>query len=68
MPRLCSSLLLSLLIASPASAVTIDWVAVGNPGNAPDTEVMNDASTRNQLEQAMTIVPRRAGHPVLRDY
>jgi formylglycine-generating enzyme len=33
MSRLCSNLLLSLLIASSASAVTIDWTLVGNPGN-----------------------------------
>lgn len=26
-----------LLLATPASAVTIDWVLVGDPGNAPDT-------------------------------
>jgi sulfatase modifying factor 1 len=36
MPRLCSSLLLSLLIASSASAVTMDWTFIGNPGNASD--------------------------------
>jgi formylglycine-generating enzyme required for sulfatase activity len=35
MPRLCSSLLL-LLIASSASALSIDWAPVGNPGNACD--------------------------------
>jgi PEP-CTERM putative exosortase interaction domain len=34
MPRLCLSLLLSLLFASSASAVTMDWAYVGNPGNA----------------------------------
>src|SRR5688572_21011686 len=34
-----------LLLALPAAAVTIDWVAVGDPGNAPDTEVMNDETT-----------------------
>jgi formylglycine-generating enzyme required for sulfatase activity len=28
---------LLLPLASPAAAVTIDWVAVGNPGNAADT-------------------------------
>jgi formylglycine-generating enzyme len=38
MPRLCSSLLLSLLIASSASAVTMDWTLVGNPGNACDPQ------------------------------
>jgi formylglycine-generating enzyme required for sulfatase activity len=37
MPRLLSSLLLSLGIASSASAVTMDWTDVGNPGNACDT-------------------------------
>src|SRR5213083_2600604 len=36
MPRLCSSLMLSLVIASSASAVTIDWTPVGNPGNDSD--------------------------------
>ena|SRR5262249_6720724 len=39
MPRLFSSLLLSLLIASSASAVTMDWTPVGNPGNACDTQL-----------------------------
>jgi formylglycine-generating enzyme required for sulfatase activity len=34
MPRLCSILLLSLLIASSASAVTMAWTPIGNPGNA----------------------------------
>jgi formylglycine-generating enzyme len=33
MSRLCSSLLLSLLIASSASAVTVSWSAVGDLGN-----------------------------------
>lgn len=37
MPRLCSSLLLSLLIVSSASAVTIEWVPIGNPGNPGET-------------------------------
>jgi hypothetical protein len=36
MPRWCSSLLVSLLIASSASAVTMDWTPIGNPGNASD--------------------------------
>ena len=36
MPRWCSTLLLSLGIASSASGVSIDWVPVGNPGNACD--------------------------------
>lgn len=31
---------LALLVA-PASAVTLDWVAVGNPGNAPDVPSTN---------------------------
>ena len=36
----------AVLIASPqASAVTIEWVTVGHPGNAPDTEVMSDGTT-----------------------
>ena len=36
MARLCSSLLLSLLIASSASAVTMTWTPIGNPGNPTD--------------------------------
>src|SRR4029453_11714492 len=38
MPRLFLSLLLSLLIASAASAVTMDWTPIGNPGNACDPQ------------------------------
>jgi hypothetical protein len=38
MPRLCSSLLLSLVIASSASAVTMAWTPIGNPGNACDPQ------------------------------
>ena len=35
-PRLLALLLVAL--AGPATAaVTIDWVTVGDPGNAPDT-------------------------------
>jgi formylglycine-generating enzyme required for sulfatase activity len=45
MPRLLSSLLLSLGIASSASAVTMDWTPIGNAGNAADTQVMNDGTT-----------------------
>ena len=37
MPRLCC-LLLSLLIAPSASAVTIDWTFIGDPGNACDPQ------------------------------
>jgi formylglycine-generating enzyme required for sulfatase activity len=37
MARLCSSLLLSLLIAWSASAVTMEWTFIGDPGNAADT-------------------------------
>ncbi len=37
------SLLLSAAVA--AQAITIDMVTVGNPGNAPDTVVMNDGTT-----------------------
>jgi formylglycine-generating enzyme len=39
-PLIRLSCLLSLLIASSASAVVIDWVTVGNPGNPADTQVM----------------------------
>jgi Sulfatase-modifying factor enzyme 1 len=38
MPRLCSSLLLSLVIATSASAVTMDWVTVADPGNPGDPQ------------------------------
>jgi hypothetical protein len=38
MPRLCSSLLLSLLVASSASAVTMAWTPIGNPGNTCDPQ------------------------------
>jgi formylglycine-generating enzyme required for sulfatase activity len=36
MARLCSSVLLSLLIALPGSAVTMDWTPIGNPNNSCD--------------------------------
>ena len=36
---------LSLLIASSASAVTMAWTPIGDPGNAADTRVMNDGTT-----------------------
>jgi formylglycine-generating enzyme len=45
MPRLCSSLLLLVLIASSASAVSMDWTPIGNPGNPADTQVMTDGTT-----------------------
>src|SRR5262245_11568991 len=38
MPRLCSFLLLSLLIASSAPAVTMAWTPIGNAGNACDPQ------------------------------
>jgi PEP-CTERM putative exosortase interaction domain len=38
MPRLRLSLLLSLLIASSASGVTMDWTPIGDPGNACDPQ------------------------------
>ena len=45
MRHLCSRLLLSLLIASSASAVTMDWTPIGNPGNAcdPQTHIVTGA-------------------------
>jgi sulfatase modifying factor 1 len=39
MSRLCSSLLLSLVIGSTASAVTMDWTPIGNPGNPCDPQL-----------------------------
>jgi len=44
MPTVRKSLLaaaLAALLATPASAVTIDWVPVGNAGNAADTPSSN---------------------------
>ena len=38
MLRPCSNLLLSLLVTSSASAVTIDWVPIGEPGNLGDPQ------------------------------
>ena len=37
--------LVSLVISDSASAVAIDWVLVGDPGNAADTELMSDGTT-----------------------
>jgi hypothetical protein len=50
MPRLCSSLLLSLVIASSASALTMEWTPIGNPGNPadPDLNTSNSGSTFDQ--------------------
>jgi formylglycine-generating enzyme required for sulfatase activity len=50
MPRLCSSLVLSLLIVSSASAVTMDWTPIGNPGNPtdPDSNSMFCGPNSNQ--------------------
>jgi formylglycine-generating enzyme required for sulfatase activity len=49
MNRICAFLILLCctisFFASPASAVTIAWTAVGNPGNVADTVVMNDGTT-----------------------
>jgi len=38
-------LILSLGSVTANAAVTFDWATVGNSGNAPDTEVMNDGTT-----------------------
>jgi formylglycine-generating enzyme required for sulfatase activity len=35
----------SLWLGAPASAVTFDWVTVGDPGNPADTAVMSDGTT-----------------------
>jgi formylglycine-generating enzyme required for sulfatase activity len=49
MNRILASLILLFAIfffaLQSASAVTIAWTPVGNPGNAPDTVVMTDGST-----------------------
>jgi hypothetical protein len=37
-PLVARSLLLSLLMTSSASAVTMSWTPVGNPGNACDPQ------------------------------
>src|SRR5262245_60873188 len=37
-PLLRLSFMLSLLLASSASALTMDWVPIGNPGNARDPQ------------------------------
>ena len=42
---LCLFCAISLFATSPATAVTISWVPVGNLGNAPDTVVMSDGTT-----------------------
>src|SRR4051812_6475728 len=39
------SLVIAIFITSSVRAVTIDFVTVGNSGNAPDTEVMVDSTT-----------------------
>jgi formylglycine-generating enzyme required for sulfatase activity len=47
MHRLCKfSFLLAAMavVCQTAQAVTIEMVKVGNPGNAPDTEIMSDGS------------------------
>jgi formylglycine-generating enzyme len=44
MPRLCC-LLLSLLIASSASAVAIDWTPIRSPGNACDPQALSGGGT-----------------------
>jgi hypothetical protein len=36
--RLTAALILILAISGPAQAVTIDWVTVGDPGNACDIQ------------------------------
>ena len=62
MPRLCSSLLLSLLIASSASAVTMDWTPIGNPGNA--LRSAGDATTAAAASDAVGYAYRSATYEV----
>jgi hypothetical protein len=51
------------LVGPPASAVTIDWVIVRNPGNAPDTEVMADGTTGYGSVAGTRGVSRRSKDP-----
>ena len=44
-PLIRLSCLLSLLIATPSSSLTMEWVTVGDPGNVADTQVMNDGTS-----------------------
>ncbi|MGH8513302.1 MAG: PEP-CTERM sorting domain-containing protein, partial [Gammaproteobacteria bacterium] len=44
-PRIRLSWFLSLLITSSASAVTLEWTFIGDPGNAADPEIMWDYTT-----------------------
>src|SRR4051812_14233726 len=32
--------------AGPVPKIAVEWVTVGEPGNRPDTQVMNDGTTR----------------------
>lgn len=48
MPRLYPSLLLSLLIAWPASATTMDWTFIGDPGNPGDQTNASCGTSFNQ--------------------
>src|SRR5262245_37893506 len=54
-PRLCSSLLLSLVVASSASAVTMSWTPIGNPGNACDPQSQGFDQGGNVFEWNETI-------------
>ena len=38
LPTLSAALMLALAVSAPALAVTIDWVTVGGPGNACDSQ------------------------------
>lgn len=47
-----SAALLALGLAPPASAVDIDWVTVGMPGNAGDElEISNDGSSCSGIDR-----------------
>jgi len=35
------------LLATPAAAVDIDWITIGNPGNAPDNTTRAAVDARN---------------------
>ena len=65
MRHLCSCLLLSLLIASSASAVTMDWTPIGNPDSAMSYgQASRDERARATLLKAQYWTDPERGHTV----